>query len=393
MGYVVGLDDGHGFLPKPTPGKRSPKLPNGLTSTSGGDVMYENEFNHETMMLTKKALERCGIGVVLTSPGREDTSLGARVRTANNAKVDIFVSAHANAHSYPYYGNANGIETFIFDRSAKNVKLGNAIQSNLIKDTGMTNRGLKTAQFYVISSTTMPAALVEYGFMDNAKDIAKLVSPIYRKIMAEATCKGICEYFGISYRASNVETVKPVEVKPVEEAPKVDYTKHWAHKNRENLKSKGIVINDDRYDDEALRGEVTVMCSRVLENKKIIDMIDYVQPEDPSELYWAETHALRLESIGVELNEDRRYSDKVTRAEAYAYIHKLFSAIDAKANLAKLDLTLRDKRDDGEHWATRIYERLNGEGLTIHQSEFDKNITRGEFLALLDRAITYLLDI
>lgn len=47
----------------------------------------------------------------------------------------------------------------------------------------------------------------------------------------------------------------------------------------------------------------------------------------------------------------------------------------------------KDKKPDRGHWANSSFDYLNNNGITIHEKRFDDNITRGEMLSLLERAI------
>ena len=67
----------------------------------------------------------------------------------------------------------------------------------------------------ILRQTNMPAILIEYGFMDYEKEAVKMLDPKWQKQCAEATVKGICEYFGIKYKAE--EEPKPPVEKPKKE--------------------------------------------------------------------------------------------------------------------------------------------------------------------------------
>ena len=49
-------------------------------------------------------------------------------------------------------------------------KLAKYIQDEVVKATELYNRGIKTANFYVLRNTNAPAALVETGFISNPKE-------------------------------------------------------------------------------------------------------------------------------------------------------------------------------------------------------------------------------
>ena len=62
---------------------------------------------------------------------------------------------------------------------------------------GLKNRGCKTANFYVIKNTTMPAILIEHGFYTNLEECEKLKSDSFRDILAQADANGIMNFFSL----------------------------------------------------------------------------------------------------------------------------------------------------------------------------------------------------
>lgn len=85
--FCVAVDDGHGMK---TAGKRTPLFPD-------GSYMPENAYNRAVASYLMDALKRCGFRVLAVAPGDEDTSLQTRVKRANDAKADAYISIHANA--------------------------------------------------------------------------------------------------------------------------------------------------------------------------------------------------------------------------------------------------------------------------------------------------------
>lgn len=122
-------------------------------------------------------------------------TLDQRVQAAKNLRGNLFVSLHANAAGTTA---AKGVETFYSSSSAHTAKsrvLATNIQANLMgKVSGMTNRGVKTANYYVIRYNTMPSALVELGFISSPQDIVHLRSDASRQRMAEGVAEGIAQY-------------------------------------------------------------------------------------------------------------------------------------------------------------------------------------------------------
>lgn len=232
---LIGIDNGHG---KETAGKR---VPDGS--------MREWEFNYSVAKYLKKELEHNGFKTLMLSDTEVDTPLATRSSKANKEKVDICVSIHANAlrDRFPKVGESvpKGIETFAYSKGSKGDKLANFVQDELIKSTGLTNRGVKYSNLHMTRQTDMPSILVECGFMDNPDEVKLLKSDEYRKKCAIAITKGICQYFGVVYK--EIVEVKPqpkVEVKQDDILFRVITGSYQdralAQKQVEELKKKGI---------------------------------------------------------------------------------------------------------------------------------------------------------
>ena len=185
MAKVVCLDAGHG---KKTGGKRS-----------FDGTFREYEFNRDVTSRLKKILEAHGVKVVLTCKDDADISLSRRAEIANNSDADIFVSIHANAHGTTW-NSANGWEIYVCSMKGKAAQLAEKIRKHSIKDLGLKDRGVKTANFAVLINTLMPAVLIEHGFYTNKEECAKLKSDSFRQKCAVADAKGILEYLGITYK-------------------------------------------------------------------------------------------------------------------------------------------------------------------------------------------------
>lgn len=190
--YIVAVDDGHGLE---TAGKRTPAFP------GTGLVIRENEFNFATKLKLFQVLVRCGIGYVDVAPGQVDVPLADRVRVANSAKADIYVSIHYNAYDGKWDSTKGGIETYHYTNSVKGKPLAQAIHKHLIKGTKMPDRGIKEDSFYVLKNTVMPAVLCECGFMDVLEQAKLMLDEAYQWECAEEIGQGICEYFGVEYVA------------------------------------------------------------------------------------------------------------------------------------------------------------------------------------------------
>ena len=120
------------------------------------------------------------------------SSLEARVNGAKEFEADYFISLHVNAHSAE---SANGIEIWVSELSGEAYDLGNFVRAGLVASTGLRDRGMKKDEtpLYVLKNATMPAILVEMGFITNQQDSALLdQSP---NLFAQGIYNGILAYF------------------------------------------------------------------------------------------------------------------------------------------------------------------------------------------------------
>ena len=148
-----------------------------------------------TLPIAKRIQELLvGAGAKVTMTRTTDTylSLTERVRIADRTDADIYVSIHINSATS---SSAHGLETYHYPGSSKGRKLASAIESELVKALGWTDRGVKTAYFYVLKYTDMVAALAEIGFIVNPSEGKALATSATREKAAKAIFNGIVAYF------------------------------------------------------------------------------------------------------------------------------------------------------------------------------------------------------
>ena len=147
-----------------------------------GNGIVEKEINLRVALRLKELLELDAVDphgggdweVRLTRTADTFVSLAGRVAVANSWGADLYVSIHHNAFSSPA---ANGTETFSFANGTQGADLRDELQSELLAAHGLTNRGSKTANFYDLRETQMPAALTEAGFLTSPVDAAAVTRP------------------------------------------------------------------------------------------------------------------------------------------------------------------------------------------------------------------------
>jgi N-acetylmuramoyl-L-alanine amidase len=134
-------------------------------------------------------LEQESIQAILTRADDRGLELSTRVQLAQRANANYFVSIHANSLNMSR-SDVNGVETFYYNSGRE---LAQSIQNSIMQNVDMNNRGVKQANFYVLRNTSMPAALVEVGFVTGREDAAKLNDAGFRTTMAGAIARGIVQ--------------------------------------------------------------------------------------------------------------------------------------------------------------------------------------------------------
>tara|TARA_Y100001968_G_scaffold174872_1_gene160295 strand:- start:813 stop:1898 length:1086 start_codon:yes stop_codon:yes gene_type:complete len=180
--YKVVIDPGHGGSDPGAVGI------NGLRET---DIVLEVS-KKVSDLLTKK-----GVKTLLTRSYEKTLDLQPRVSKANKSKADAFVSIHANA-TRGKRKEVNGLETYYYS-GYKGYSLAKNIHKQiLIASSQSPDRGVRRSRFYVIRKTSMPAALVEIGFVTGVYDAALLKQKAYRNKISFAIAKGILNYLKVS---------------------------------------------------------------------------------------------------------------------------------------------------------------------------------------------------
>lgn len=186
-GHTVVLDAGHGG------------------SDSGAVGPHGVMEKDVTLAVTKKVqeiLKNSGSRVIMTRETDRDVyginatdrqELQARVNVGLYApEAEIFLSIHCNAFSNP---SAHGMETYYYAGSYRGKRLASLLNEELEKAGGLANRGVKTANFYVMKYSAVPASLIELGFITNYNEESLLNDDEYQMKLAFAIAKALSRYF------------------------------------------------------------------------------------------------------------------------------------------------------------------------------------------------------
>lgn len=171
--YVVYIDPGHG----------------GYDPGAQGNGVIEKDIVLNLGLRLKEKLEASGIRVIMSRTSDVYVSLEDRSRGANNANPNLFISIHINSAGAT---SASGIETYYYKGIDK--PLAETIQNKLIAYTGANNRNAKWESFHVVRETTMPASLVECGFLSNVNEANNLKDWNYQERLINGMLDGALDY-------------------------------------------------------------------------------------------------------------------------------------------------------------------------------------------------------
>ena len=204
----------------------------------GPDGLLEKNVTLKVALIVKALLEKnLGVNVAITRNGDYYVSLEERTAMANNLGADLFVSIHANAaprggwgfetyflsaqasddearltalmENYPqeYEGmlgdispkTLNDLEGILWDLTQtehlrESELLATFIQDSLATTLKNPNRGVKQAPFFVLAGATMPAVLVEIGFISNRSEGKHLADSKMQEKIAKAICTGVTDF-------------------------------------------------------------------------------------------------------------------------------------------------------------------------------------------------------
>jgi N-acetylmuramoyl-L-alanine amidase/putative methionine-R-sulfoxide reductase with GAF domain len=204
------LDAGHGGWDLGTVGKKG---------------LLEKDLTLDIVQKLGQMLEaKLGADVIYTRQDDSYLPLEKRAEIANVSRAELFLSVHAN---YSDLATARGVETY-YTNTYSSVKARTTDDLAALKEVNWTgvdirekvtgshrfaadvqqalygglasqnpdlrNRGVKEAQYVVLTGTQMPAVLAEVSFMSSPADENKLQSAEYRQQIAESLYRGIARY-------------------------------------------------------------------------------------------------------------------------------------------------------------------------------------------------------
>ena len=173
------------------------------------DGTVEKNINLEIALILADFLKFGGYDVILTRQAdvstddvetdsistRKKSDLKNRLGLMKDYPNAVFVSIHLNKFTT---SAANGSQIFYSGNTEESKVLSDAIQKKIVSMLQPYNARVNkkaTSSTYILHNATIPAVLVECGFLSNSAELQKLKTKEYQTQMAFCIFCGINEYF------------------------------------------------------------------------------------------------------------------------------------------------------------------------------------------------------
>lgn len=187
--YTIVIDAGHGGRDGGTVGKTT-----GIT---------ESELNLQYAYCLKKLCEEFGIGVILTrkdmnglydenASNKKKSEMEKRKDIINNSGADLMISLHMNA--FPL-SSSEGAQVFYAKGSESGFNLAKSVQEAICQSFENARDYVSVGDYFVLNYSSIPAVLVECGFLSNPSEERNLQDEEYRERFCYCLLMGILSFF------------------------------------------------------------------------------------------------------------------------------------------------------------------------------------------------------
>ncbi len=154
--------------------------------------LREKDVNLDIVLMLGDLLESQGAEVTLTRDSDRAIALSDRASLSNGKRPDFFLSIGQN--SFPN-STASGTETYYYRGDGQGEKLAKLINEELSRSLGLKNRGVRTAEFYLLREIKASAVMIQLLYISNPEDEKLLRDEGFRKAASNAIFKAIRTYF------------------------------------------------------------------------------------------------------------------------------------------------------------------------------------------------------
>lgn len=143
-----------------------------------------------------------GLSIKQTRENDSYIGLSERAKIANESDAKYFVSIHINSAEV---STARGTEIYALSRGKEDEKLADEVLNSMVEAIKLPNRGVKFANFAVLRETSMPAILIEVGFISNPIEEELIRKDEFKDKVALSICHGILKYMGREYNSNKIK--------------------------------------------------------------------------------------------------------------------------------------------------------------------------------------------
>lgn len=190
-GQIITIDAGHG----------------GVDAGAVRQGLIEKDINLSIALLLRDYLQQAGAVIVMTREGdydladpntkgyshRKSKDLKRRVHLVEKNNAHMLISLHVNSAPSSRW---RGAQTFYKNIHPKNKKLAHCIQSEIRYNLNNTDREAQIIdrKLYLLDHLSVPAVLIEVGFLSNREELRNLANKEYQQKVAASIYKGILRY-------------------------------------------------------------------------------------------------------------------------------------------------------------------------------------------------------
>nr|WP_279380043.1 N-acetylmuramoyl-L-alanine amidase [Sporosalibacterium faouarense] len=160
--------------------------------SEGAKGMKEKDVVLEVGKYTKERLEDLGAIVILTREDDRYLSLSKRAELANDKKPDFFITLSLSA--FPNT-SVNGCEIYHYRGDKDSQALGNYIMENLVKETNLINRGVRTAELFLVKEVRNSAIQIFIDYLTNPDVEEKLADKKNIQKISKGIVQGIVSFY------------------------------------------------------------------------------------------------------------------------------------------------------------------------------------------------------
>lgn len=157
----------------------------------GQEDIFEKDIVLEISKQMSKFLKQLGAEVLFTREEDEYLSLSKRRNISDERRIDFFITISLN--SFPN-SSINGCEIYHYRGDKDSHALSKYIMDSLVEDLNIVDRGVKTADFYLLKEVKNSAMEIFVDYITNPKQEKNFMDNNYIESIAQAIVKGIVKY-------------------------------------------------------------------------------------------------------------------------------------------------------------------------------------------------------